>query len=244
MDNIIEILLVFISGTLGALLGVGGGIFLMPSLLLFSTMAPNEAIQLALLGTLLTSIIGLLREPTMLRNTFNKAIVIVPLALVGAGIGTLLSHRFSERMLLLSLAILLFCVGISFTRRSLIPLSITRFNKSSAGFLAGTLSGLLGIGGGTILVPMMRSFLKTPIKEAVYVSFFVMFFTSSFALSIHYAKDSLRLTNECLFCLAVVPAGFIGGRLRQSFDEIKLSRIFMAYSFCMGAVVLLRALVG
>jgi uncharacterized membrane protein YfcA len=37
----------------------------------------------------------------------------------------------------------------------------------AAGFAAGWLSALLGIGGGVILVPMMTFFFKVPIQQAV-----------------------------------------------------------------------------
>lgn len=74
------------------------------------------------------------------------------------------------------------------------------------GVLVGVISGFFGIGGGTILVPILM-YLGFDIKDAIGISIVQMVFSSMYGSYLNYKKGSLHVTSTIFFGLG----GFIGG---------------------------------
>jgi len=58
------------------------------------------------------------------------------------------------------------------------------------GLIAGVLSGLFGVGGGIVMVPLQVLFLKMPIKESVQTSYGAIVLISLWAVSRYVIADS------------------------------------------------------
>jgi len=100
------------AGVFSALFGVGGGIVIVPLLLLLAAYTPHAAAATSLGAILLTSIAGALLYG--LRGDVRPAyaaLVGIP-AVVGAVLGTGLQHRLSGRALTLAFAGLLAAIGV------------------------------------------------------------------------------------------------------------------------------------
>lgn len=165
-----------IAGVLAGLLGVGGGIVIVPVLYhLFSLLGVDESVRMHVaVGTSLASIIptsiisarahyrrGGLR-PELLRP-------LIPGALLGVLIGSLLSGLFSGQLLAAIFAVVALLVALnmavskSLSLRDGLP---GRFGTGLLGLFIGSLSTLMGIGGGTLSVPLLNAF-RTPMHMAV-----------------------------------------------------------------------------
>ena len=166
-----------LSGTLAGLLGVGGGIVIVPVLfLVFPLFSVPEAIQMKLaVGTSLATII-----PTSIQSARKhraKGTMDVPLLkslwpsiLVGVAVGTLAAIFVRGPVLTAVFAVVSLLVaanmgfsGVDFRLRDRFPGEPLR---SVIGWAIGTVSSMMGIGGGTVGVPILSMF-GAPIRAAV-----------------------------------------------------------------------------
>jgi len=172
----------FSAGLLGGLLGIGGGVVLMPVLRFVVGLSPAMAAGTTVVAVFCTTLGGGAKHYRLghvpLRDLW-------PVIITG-GLST-----FFFSMLFLYLAQkekwLDFGIGCVFmllalriiwdSRRSVRPdsesasavgiIQGSRAGKMILGFLAGILPGLFGIGTGAVLVPGFRYFLKSPVKIAI-----------------------------------------------------------------------------
>ncbi|MBU8537895.1 sulfite exporter TauE/SafE family protein [Roseomonas tokyonensis] len=166
-----------VSGTLAGLLGVGGGIVIVPVLFnVFPLFGIPEAVQMKLaVGTSLATII-----PTSIqsaRKHYLKGTMDVPLLKslapsigVGVLLGTVLAIWLKGEALTLVFATIAILValnmgftGADWKLRDSFPGGVLR--QAIGGFI-GTVSAMMGIGGGTVGVPILSMF-GAPIRGAV-----------------------------------------------------------------------------
>ncbi|WP_342449579.1 sulfite exporter TauE/SafE family protein [Falsiroseomonas frigidaquae] len=166
-----------VSGTLAGLLGVGGGIVIVPVLFnVFPLFGIPEAVQMKLaVGTSLATII-----PTSIqsaRKHFAKGTMDVPLLKslapsIGVGVlfGTILAIWLKGEALTLVFATIAILValnmgftGVEWKLRDSFPGGVLR---QLLGSFIGTVSAMMGIGGGTVGVPILSMF-GAPIRGAV-----------------------------------------------------------------------------
>ena len=74
------------------------------------------------------------------------------------------------------------------------------------GIFVGFISGFFGIGGGTILVPILM-YLGFDIKEAIGISVLQMVFSSTYGSYLNYIKGTLKVSKKIFFGIG----GFVGG---------------------------------
>lgn len=166
-----------LSGFLAGLLGVGGGIVLVPGLFfLFSQLgyAPEHLMHMAV-GTSLAIII-----PTgfsSARSHWKRGAVnfvllrrLAPWILLGVGFGTLIANAISgDAMHMIFAAMLIFLaalMNLDPSRFSFSPRALEQPWSGIMGAVIGVLSTLMGIGGATVSVPYM-TLGRTPIREAI-----------------------------------------------------------------------------
>lgn len=166
------------AGLLAGLLGVGGGIVIVPMLYHVFTLygiGPDVAMPLSV-GTSLSTIV--LTAWVSARNHHRRGGVdetvvrqwFVPV-LIGVAIGTLTSHYLSGTLMKTLFGVLLVLVSLHMIISSKHVISIfsglpSRGFQSALAIVVGGISAMLGIGGGTLMVPMLTLF-SFPIHRAV-----------------------------------------------------------------------------
>ncbi|OGN53755.1 MAG: hypothetical protein A2Y28_01015 [Chlamydiae bacterium GWC2_50_10] len=176
MDWILLVLLGIISGTLAGMLGVGGGVFLVPGLfMIFSYFQfPQEVLMHLALGTSLMIMIGTASTATFLQYRKESILfdvlkkISLPVLLFTV-LGALTAHLLESRFLTLLFGIFLALVSLKMLCGFQLPQSGTkRIGLKSfliIGALIGYKSGILGIGGGTLSVPFL-TLCGYPMKKA------------------------------------------------------------------------------
>lgn len=182
MDLLMLILALLASGVfagiLAGLLGVGGGIVIVPMLYHIFTLygvGPNVVMPLSV-GTSLSTIVltsWVSASNHHRRGGVDETVVrqwFVPV-LIGVAVGTLIGHFISGTLLKTLFGIFLILVSVHMlvsTRRNVTIFSSLpgRAIQSVLGMIMGTISAMLGIGGGTVMVPMLTLF-SFPIHRAV-----------------------------------------------------------------------------
>jgi uncharacterized membrane protein YfcA len=164
-------------GLLAGLLGVGGGIVIVPVLYMlfpFLDIAPEIRMHLAV-GTSLATII-----PTSVmsaRSHYKRGGVDLellktwgPWILVGALIGTYLGGRVAGEVLTLIFAVVALLVAANMAFRpdgmTLAPAFPRGLLRGILGLVIGGFSVMMGIGGGTLSVPLLTAF-SYPVRRAV-----------------------------------------------------------------------------
>ena len=176
-----------VAGFMAGLLGVGGGIIMVPALYYaFTVLDFDIATRMHLaVGTSLaiiipTSIISTLthREHDAVDFKMVKSFGIF--ILIGVFFGTFLAVNLKTPALVLFFSIFAFMVGLFFIflREKLVdnPKQISNLVKNISGILIGFISIPLGIGGGSLMVPFMRTFgydIRKSIGTAAAVGFLI-----------------------------------------------------------------------
>ncbi len=178
MTFVVFVLIGLLGGVLSGLLGIGGGVVIVPCLVvLFQKLNfPQMLIMHLAMATSLASIIFTSAATSFhqyQRNAIQWPIwkKLLPGLLVGVSLGVLISDAMHAQALqrgfsiLLLLIALKMCMGkIQGTFKS-VPLNVYLI----CGLVVGILSGMFGLGGGVLLVPVLQYFL-VPITLATATS--------------------------------------------------------------------------
>ena len=176
-----------VAGFMAGLLGVGGGIIMVPALYYAFTVLDFDILTRMHLsvGTSLAIII-----PTSIISTkthmeydavdFKMVKSFGVFILIGVILGTFLAVNLKTPPLVLFFSIFAFMVGLFFIflREKLVenPKSISNMIKNISGIIIGFISIPLGIGGGSLMVPFMRTFgydIRKSIGTAAAIGFLI-----------------------------------------------------------------------
>ena len=176
-----------VAGFMAGLLGVGGGIIMVPALYYAFTVLDFDIVTRMHLsvGTSLAIIIPTSIIYTRTHMEYNavdfkmvKSFGIF--ILLGVITGTFLAVNLKTSTLVLFFSIFAFIVGLFFifVREKLMenPKKISNFVKNISGVIIGFISVPLGIGGGSLMVPFMRTFgydIRKSIGTAAAVGFLI-----------------------------------------------------------------------
>ena len=94
------------------------------------------------------------------------------------------------------------------------------------GFCVGLMSGLLGIGGGIVQVPVLALVFGVPIHVSIATSLFIIIFTSSFGMLTHLFLGNVLITEGIFLAIGTVIGGQIGARTTQKIEKGILRKIF------------------
>ncbi|MDP8205369.1 MAG: sulfite exporter TauE/SafE family protein [Candidatus Electryonea clarkiae] len=230
-----------LAGSLGGLLGIGGGIVLMPLLRYGFGLSPVFAAGTCVVAVFFTTLGGSYRHHRLGHLEFRPIVPIIISGVLTASIFSLLFGYVSKHDHWLDMGI-----GIVFSLISVRMIvegirSLDRKNKTqstgnkidgtlaqkiSIGGLAGVLPGLLGIGTGGILVPAFTFLLKAPVKTAVAASL-ACFCCNAFVSSVFkYVQGFVELSLVIPVCLGTVIGANLGAMLNKRFPSGGIKLLF------------------
>jgi uncharacterized membrane protein YfcA len=253
-------LLGFFIAILSALTGVGGGVLFIPLLTLSFSFAPSQAVGTSLLVMVFGGI-GATVGYAMQRRVYFKAGLLLALAAgPGAILGAYLTAFLPSSVLGLAfgafsmvLATRMFSASGYFhiTVDSVIPPTVAceeecfKNRKRLAiafglSFFAGALSGLLGVGGGVLLVPILLLVVFVPVHVAVGTSMFLVTLTSFSGGIQHYALGNIDFTFAALLSAGAFVGALVGAILSRKFSPQKIQLLFAIALIIVGVQMLLK----
>ena len=94
------------------------------------------------------------------------------------------------------------------------------------GTAAGFFSGIFGVGGGTVIVPLLVLWLGYEQREAVGTSLFAIVFIAAFAAALQAAYGNVRVVDGVLIGVPAVAGVLIGSWLAQRLPQRTLALLF------------------
>ena len=238
-----------VAGFMAGLLGVGGGIIMVPALYYAFTVLDFDIVTRMHLsvGTSLAIII-----PTSIISTkthmeydavdFKMVKSFGIFILFGVVGGTFLAVNLKTPALVLFFSIFAFIVGLFFifVREKLMenPKKISNFVKNISGIIIGFISVPLGIGGGSLMVPFMRTFgydIRKSIGTAAAVGFLIAVSGSITMItggkiidnvSTPFSLGYINLLGFIVFVPVTMIMARIGAKAVYKIDKKLLSKIF------------------
>lgn len=171
IDAALGILIGATAGVLSGLFGVGGGIVMTPGIQILIGSTPLVALATPLPAILPTAFTGAVTYRRAREMDLRAAVWMVAAGLGGAVGGAALTSVVEPHLLLVATAVLLGWQAVALLRGRGTALARRREPGPgpflAIGLLAGTLSGLLGIGGGLVIVPLLAGWLGMPLKRVL-----------------------------------------------------------------------------
>jgi len=218
------ILLGVVAGTFGALVGLGGGVIIVPALTLWLGLPIETAVGISLLCVIATSsgaaAVYLQRHWTDLR----LGMVLELSTSLGAVSGALLVTQIPDNIIKgLFGGFLLYASAVMLRRGPSETVEVVgeppdyqvRNRPLGLGlsYVAGSVSGMLGIGGGPIKVPMMNLLMGVPLKVATATSNFMIGVTAAASAFLYYGRGDIIVPVAAPLATGVFAGALVGSRL-------------------------------
>ena len=223
-DLVVAVLLGLVSGILAGLFGVGGGIVMTPGIQVLLGTAPIVALATPLPVILPTAIAGALTYRKAGEIDEHAALWMAVPGIAAAALGAALTRVIDTHLLLVVTALLLAyqAFGILRGRRKGVQRSeraAGRGTYAGIGLVAGLISGLLGIGGGLIMVPLLAGWLGMPLKRALGTSLLAIVVLVIPGTIVHTALGHIDWEIFLAVTLGAVPGALIGARIALGSQE-------------------------
>ncbi len=251
----------FVAGTLGALIGAGGGFILVPILLVLAPDEPPGIItgvsQSVVLSTSISATAAYMRQR---RIEYRWAALLAVTGLAGMAVGALITENLSRERFQLVFGIAAICVAIYLVVRPIrgtgarslteahamrVPLNRARIGPlATIGFATSALGGLLGLGGGIALTPTLVQVFMFPAHMATATSQLVIALTSPAAIAVHIAHVPLvdEVGPIVMLSIGAIAGAQVGARVSRRFTAAWLVRVLALSLGVAGARLILSSL--
>ncbi len=261
------ILLGFGIGIIASMVGVGGGIFVVPVLTLFFEFTSQVAVGTSLFVVVFTALASTYAYSRQKRIDYKVGLVSAVTSVPGAILGAYLTSYVTSSQLAIIFAVFLLFVAtrmlfdFHITREKPMPrgffwhrLVIDSENKAfeyeanvllsfSLAFFGGLSSGLLGIGGGALMVPILYLGANLPMHVTVATSMFIMIFASLSGVATHIQLNNVNFEFAAVIAIGVILGTQIGARTAKKFSGKNLRRVFGIILIIVGINLLLKFIV-
>ena len=220
----------FLAGGLGSIAGVGGGIIITPVLVLFFHVPLPNAVAASLVAVIATSTAASSVHVERHVTDVRLAMTLELTTTLGAAAAAIVAAHINHRVIAIIFILFLLYSAISMLRKQLHdsrqtgavpegwqPGDAYQVRKYPAGLgvalIAGSVSGLLGIGGGPIKVPAMYLIMGVPLRVATATSNFMIGVTAATSALVYYGRGDLRMDIAGPLVVGVFSGSLIGARL-------------------------------
>ena len=217
----------FAAGLLGSIIGLGGGIIIVPVLTFFG-FSPALAASNSIFAVFSNAIASSISYAKQRRIEYSIGLKLGLLSIPGTVVGALISSEITPSIFKILFAlILIFASVYIFSKRKIEP-KMYNISKQimilaiGASFVAGIMSGLFGVGGGIIFVPLMVIAMGLSMKNAAPTSQFILLFASGSALVTHTLLGHPDFYQALLLATGAFVGGLVGARLSLEIKENSL----------------------
>jgi uncharacterized membrane protein YfcA len=221
-----------VAGFLGGLFGVGGGILIVPALVLFMHMDQRLAHGTSLAAVLPIAVASLIGYALAGKVDWPVGALLAAGAVGGAVIGTHILHVLPQRVLGYVFAgfLLLTAVRLILDHASALGRSELTVGRGALlmliGVITGLLAGLLGVGGGIVMVPAMIVLFGIPAVVAKGTSLAVIVPTAVMGTWRNRTKHNTDLRVATVVGVAGIVSAYAASQLSVGLSETTSNVLF------------------
>lgn len=244
-----------VAGAFGALLGLGGGVFLIPYLVLILHVPMHQAVAASIVAVIATSSTGAAMNLERHMVNIRLAMLLETTTVAGAIAGGLTASMLDAALLTKIFGVILSGIAVMMAISGRLTAMVSmasgerpalagKFRDEASNsdvlysvrnivptmivsLLAGNVSGLLGLGGGIFKVPAMHVLSGVPIKAATATSNFMIGVTAAAGAFVYFAEGHLNPLIAAPAALGVLFGSFVGIRMGRILKAGTLKWIFI-----------------
>jgi uncharacterized protein len=245
----------FLTGVVAGILGIGGGVLIVP-ILTFWQVSLVQATATSLVGVWLSAVSGSWQNWRKGQLTWRSALGLAAFGMPTAWLGAWLGAKLPGRWIAFGFAGLMLVTIELLTRKQqlqqtprtpdLEPVALpppASQGIASIGLLGGLLSGLFGIGGGTIMVPLQMLYLSIPIKAAVRTSLGAIVLIAAVALMQHSLNGNVLWAPGICLAIGGSAGAQLGTRLLPRISARWVNRLFRGLLLLLAVYMVWKGLV-
>ncbi|AEK72341.1 hypothetical protein GQS_02200 [Thermococcus sp. 4557] len=248
IDPAMAVLIGALIGTIAGLFGVGGGFLIVPSLVFLGLpihVAIGTSLACITISSLSSAYAHIRAGRVLYRVAFLKEVFSIPAAMIGAYLSGMLNSNVLEAVF----GLLLIYVAYVFVKRNDVRNrgEILRINYRKVpliGALSGLTSGLLGVSGGVLNVPLFHTLAGLPVIYAVGTSSLALFFTALVGTATHLTLGQVDLQTALLLSPGLIIGAAAGARLVPRLHPRRFKILFSVLLILVAVRLLIRALKG
>lgn len=219
------------AGVFGGVGGLGGGVVMVPLLGVWLHLPQHRAHGTSLVAVVLTGVVGVIPYALGGAVAVKLALVLALASIVGSSLAAGFSPRVPARTLRRIFGVLVIVTGASLPFDALVPAHAVPSAWAlpaalALGLLAGAVSGLLGVGGGSVMVPTLVLLFGFGQHLAQGTSLAVMI-PAALAGSLQHARHGhIDARVAPLLAVGVAAGAYLGGRAALALPNDTLRWLF------------------
>jgi uncharacterized membrane protein YfcA len=224
IDQLWLIPLGFVAGVLGSMIGLGGGIIVVPVLTFFG-FSPTLAASNSLFAAFSNSVASTISYSRQKRIEYSLALKLGLLTIPGTVLGAYISSDVTPEIFKILFGFVLIASSAYIFLRKKIEGKEKNLTKqmmifaAGASFFAGIISAFFGIGGGIIFVPLMIVGMGMAMKKAAPTSQLILLFASLSGVIVHTMLGHSDFLQGGLLSVGSFAGGLLGARLSVDIKE-------------------------
>jgi uncharacterized protein len=242
MYSVIGMVIGLAGSFFGGLFGVGGGIITIPLMIWLTKATQHEAHGTSLFAIFFVAITGAGTYFLHGNADWQAAIAIAASAIFTARVGALFAHSLPEKKLKRAFGYFLIFASATLVVKAYLPESgLFSFSTWTAiivyllvGSVTGFLSGMMGVGGGVVMVPLMVILGNMEQHLAQGTSLLAMIAVSFSGAMTHYRLGNVRMNIAWGLVIGSLIGGVLGAMTASLLPEQSLRVLFAVLGFWMG----------
>jgi len=256
------------AGLLGSLLGLGGGVIIIPVLTLLFGYPMQAAIGASLIAVIASSTGSASYYLEEGLSNIRLGMVLEVATTIGSVIGALIAVYTDQYILAAAFGLLLLYSALHMLRNAesddvcppgpcgpldlsceyqvkgevKVSYGVRNLGKGMAASMgAGGMSGLLGVGGGIIKVPVMNLWMGVPMRAACATSNFMIGVTALTGAIVYYQFGEILPVLAGVVAVGAFIGAAFGSRIAHRVQGVGLKRMFAVVMVCVAVLMFLKA---
>jgi hypothetical protein len=238
---IIGIVSGLLGGFFGGLLGLGGGVIMIPLMTWIAKITQHQAHGTSLVAIVFTAIVGGMTYFFHGEVDWKVALILAISATLTARFGARYAHSLPEKKLKMAFGCFLIFASTMLVAKGYLPNTTWAFGSWASvivflmiGFVTGFVSGMMGVGGGGVMVPLMVVFGNIGQHMAQGTSLIAMIPASASGACTHYKLGNVTMDVAWGLIVGSLVGAYIGAATASGLPDFHLKIAFAIVGVWMG----------